>query len=43
LIESFDGVDDEFVQTGNGDEHKSIVETDGCSKDNVIDVSIAKE
>jgi hypothetical protein len=34
LIESFDGVDDEFVQTGNGDD---------CSKGNVIDESIAKE
>jgi hypothetical protein len=42
LIDSFDGVDDEFVQTGNGDEHRSIVEADGCSKGNVIDESIAK-
>jgi hypothetical protein len=43
LTESFDGVDDEFVQTGNGDEHKSMVEADGCSKGNVIDELIAKE
>ncbi len=41
LLESFDGVDDELVQTGNGDEHKSIAEADGCSKGNVIDESIA--
>ncbi len=43
LTDSFDGVDDELVQAGNGDEHKSIDETDGCSKGNVIDESIAKK
>lgn len=41
-MKSFDGVDDALVQTGVGDEHKSIAEaTDGCSRGNVIDGSIA--
>lgn len=43
IVESFDGVDDKLVQTGIGDEHKSIAGAAGgcCSKGNVIDESIA--
>jgi hypothetical protein len=40
LTVSFAGVDAEFVQIGKGDEHKSIVGADGCSKSNIIDTSI---
>lgn len=43
LRDSFDGVDDVFVQTGNGgDEHKSAFGPDDGSIGSVIGESIAK-